>query len=425
MYKLLFQGYDLLKQYSADTEKRVFIRGCGRNGRRLLLNFRSLGITVDGFCDVNQVLRGRKVLGIDVISPESVYNYPVGSYILVNSIADDTVYACIEEEALAHGLIIGKDFLDCGIKLRGKVSSTDGGSNIRTDEPIYLTDEKIISNIKSNNLIISKVVDDFFFDPTITQPSNMCNDLDFVITEYCSLKCEYCSHGIPLCKNPRHFDPDTIVDDLDKLLGSTRIAIIGIMGGEPLLHPRFAEILHKISKMKNIKNAGCFRIVTNATIPVSDEILRAFNEISVPHYFFISNYGKKSKAIAQIEDNCKKMGVAFETQVLSYVWKDMGSPEYSRDYSDSEMKNIFANCYTASNCNQLIDGEFWSCTRLPMLVHNGYVPADTKMFVNIRETDAADLEAKLHKFIYETEELSGCQYCDGFYHDTREVKKGE
>jgi len=59
-----------------------------------------------------------------------------------------------------------------------------------------------------------------------------------------------------------------------------------------------------------------------------------------------------------------------------------------------------------------------------MLNENNIIPYDEKLFCDIRNTSLENLEDLLYNFIYNTQTLSGCQYCDGSYEISPVVPKG-
>lgn len=80
--------------------------------------------------------------------------------------------------------------------------------------------------------------------------------LSIELTDACDLKCPYCSNpGFP---NPRTFMSREVTDAICASTRSFRVDRIRIGGGEPTLHPRFAEISAQLSK-----SGKMFSIVTN------------------------------------------------------------------------------------------------------------------------------------------------------------------
>ena len=85
--------------------------------------------------------------------------------------------------------------------------------------------------------------------------------LDFLITQNCNYRCEYCSQS--KANSTLEDASDDVIDGFLKALNNLpRDFEITISGGEPLLHKRFFEIIEKIKKM-----GFCVCIVSNFSSP--------------------------------------------------------------------------------------------------------------------------------------------------------------
>jgi len=86
------------------------------------------------------------------------------------------------------------------------------------------------------------------------------NAVEFLITQRCNYKCEYC--GGVFSHKGKNAENKTI-DNFIKLLSDLRgQSVIKLIGGEPLLHPRFMEISHFIMRCKHELHIG-----TNFSLP--------------------------------------------------------------------------------------------------------------------------------------------------------------
>ena len=91
-----------------------------------------------------------------------------------------------------------------------------------------------------------------FSFPEPTRPGSLSIEL----TDACDLRCPYCSNpGFP---NPRTFMSPEVVEALIASTKTFRVDRVRVGGGEPTLHPRFAEISSRLSKSGKL-----FSIVTN------------------------------------------------------------------------------------------------------------------------------------------------------------------
>ena len=81
---------------------------------------------------------------------------------------------------------------------------------------------------------------------------------NIAVTTYCNLKCKYCFADDMICESHQNIT----IDQLRAILGwisQTPMNHVGIIGGEPTLHPHFDEILKEI-------NQYCRELHTDATL---------------------------------------------------------------------------------------------------------------------------------------------------------------
>lgn len=103
--------------------------------------------------------------------------------------------------------------------------------------------------------------------------------LIFALTTHCNLTCRECVAGIPLISCPEHYQDEYIRYAASCFFG---IEHITISGGEPMVHPRFRQIVSAFKKM-----FGCYvlSLVTNAYKAAEYiDVLHHFDSIVVSHY---------------------------------------------------------------------------------------------------------------------------------------------
>lgn len=115
--------------------------------------------------------------------------------------------------------------------------------------------------------------------------------LQFAVTTRCTLRCKNCNaysprfgHGIPHVE----LAPEDFARDLRTLEGAVNsVRRFMLLGGEPLAHGRFAEILERAaaSPLFNI-----VEVVTNGTLLPSEDVLRVAAAHRDKVYFHVSNY---------------------------------------------------------------------------------------------------------------------------------------
>ena len=95
--------------------------------------------------------------------------------------------------------------------------------------------------------------------------------IDFIITQKCTYKCNYCLQSKNCNKNQCHADSKTITSFYKLLDNIEKDYEITITGGEAILHPDFYEIIEKVNK-KGFK----INLITNLSFKI-EEYQKIFN----------------------------------------------------------------------------------------------------------------------------------------------------
>lgn len=179
------------------------------------------------------------------------------------------------------------------------------------------------------------------------------------IVEHCNLGCKGCDHCVPLAKpgfaDPKNFDKDfrRLAKLFDKVLH------VGLMGGEPLLHPDLTEFFD-ISR-RHFPNSS-IKLFTNGIILGSqnDKFWAKCREndieIAITVYPINVNY-------AEIEQRIMQEKVLFSFRNNSDVcsktlYKNVFDLEGSQNPDES-----YNNCFHISNFFTFLDnGKFYPCT---------------------------------------------------------------
>jgi len=90
-----------------------------------------------------------------------------------------------------------------------------------------------------------------------------------IVTRRCNLACGYCNE---FDKTSQPVPYDVLVQRIDHLVDELGVTIMDFLGGEPLLHPRIADIV------RHARSRGCWtNIITNAFL-LSDKRIDELNE---------------------------------------------------------------------------------------------------------------------------------------------------
>lgn len=392
----------------------IYIRCAGAAGQQLLFEMQDVGINVDAFLD-SDVDKKIEMCNIPVLPPETIYSRVQGSYFVLIAIRDDHIYEIIENDYKSHGLKVGIDYGDFSIDAEYRMA------NFEDIKPSY-DFVKLFRTTAQDRINEMKDIDGAF-DKEVPDCYNLISNLDFPLTTFCSLKCDFCSHCIPYANPPKHFDVDVLISDLNKLLDYSYVECLAIMGGEPLVYPDLNEFIRKYKDLKNKEHIGFTRIVTNGTVLPTDGFFAAYKELDNA-YIYISNYGEKSKKIDQLIEKCKEYDIGVFVCPFSDDWVSLGGFSYRRNYTEDQLKHLYAVCGSHS-CVQLLNGRIYSCGRTPILNEDGLIPFFEHDFCEIRNANDLDIEENLHRYLYEKPFLEGCQYCDGQHLYSKKVRRGE
>lgn len=229
----------------------------------------------------------------------------------------------------------------------------------------------------------------------------------YEVVHHCNLNCKYCDHCSPIA-DPEFIDLKQYKNDLKKIKKIFNIVqSIGIMGGEPLLHPNFLEII-KISRQ--ILPYTNLLIFTNGIcLKEKDEkfwsSIRKFGAcIVITKYNLELNYKEyEEKAsihyIPLFYENNNKVKEKFNKIKFDLNGK------MNKEYAHS-------NCYQAKYCPTLENGILYKCPIIPASRHfNKYFNKN----MIITELDGINLNKKNSKeaiLKYFKEPLPFCRYCD-------------
>ena len=391
----------------------IYIRCAGNVGQQLCYELREMGINIRAFLDKESPL-SKEVDGIPVLDPETVYQKETGSFFILIAVKNDSIYEEICNDLVSHGLKKGVDFADCSFNADCRMQDF---MDIR---PQFDFRKKFESIAQERMNDMKQVNPDF--NTSLPDAYNLIPNLDVPLTMFCSMSCEYCSHCVPYAKPPKHYEPDIVADQLNKLLAVSYVACIGIMGGEPFVYPKLTEFIKLYGKLSNFNNIGFTRIVTNGTVVPKDDFFDEYRKIPNA-YIYISNYGEKSKKIDELVEQCQKNGIKTYVCPYSDEWLLLGEVNHKREYSEKEIRHLYAVCGSHS-CVQLLNGRVYACGRVPVLNEYGIIPFAKEDFCEISD-DKDVFSENLHNYLYNKEYLEGCYYCDGQHMFSKRIHRGE
>lgn len=241
-------------------------------------------------------------------------------------------------------------------------------------------------------------------------------DTSFLITFMCTLKCKYCSLKIPYCKEKEHRKLVDLKNDLDLYFKSVDFVYnFKIMGGEPTMLPELAELIRYIGE-KYRKKIGNVKLVTNATIPLSDEILKAIKEHNV--MVEINDYSEFVCYKNSVVQYIKKLEM-LQIPYVSYrttrddKWVFFGNPREKKFIEESEIRQHFHDC--AYYSRGLVNGKLYYCTINAALAELKVIEYDDNDYLDLLKAEGKDNFFDLEIGNLKKGYCTLCESCNGDY----------
>jgi hypothetical protein len=197
---------------------------------------------------------------------------------------------------------------------------------------------------KMQQQFLREELEDFYEKGKLNLPQ-----LQFAVTTRCSLRCRNCNAYMPYFgKTAPHVElaPEDFARDLatlGKVVGTIRRFML--LGGEPLLHTRFAEILAASASQSFV---SIVEIVTNGTMPPSEDVLHVAEQYRDKVYFHISNYSVNPALASRLRHEAvfealKGHGIRYQMSPSPSWLKEV--PLAEKDNDDGRVKSMFADCW--------------------------------------------------------------------------------
>ncbi|MCM1426129.1 MAG: hypothetical protein NC118_05945 [Eubacterium sp.] len=371
--------YDSMEAQFDNTYSRYYIWGAGTFGIAFYEEFYKEFEFV-AFVDRDEHKQGKEICGLKVISPLDFQRQWKDEIVIVSTGMTKSVYDQLEE----FGLVRHKNFYHID-----EISS------------IYMMH-------KYNKVYIS--------------------DLTIPITQYCTLKCEYCNAFIPKIENPINFDIKFIQEELKSYFRWVdEVNILGLVGGDAMSHPQFNEILKWVGDTYYPHIAKHIEIYSNAVIKPTNQTIELFKKYNI-FYRFTDYYGHSGKQdIKGITDLLSKNNIRYD-HVKFTTWFDCGYPQKSNGITTKEGLSHFFDMCDRKSCHTLWGNQLFFC--------GNCINADWINYCKIQETDYFDLskysESRRKEFIEynlgysEKGYMEYCKMCNGSISiNTHKIEVGE
>ena len=218
---------------------------------------------------------------------------------------------------------------------------------------------------------------------------------------HCNLSCKGCSHSSPISKY-KIYEPRILEKDLINISKFLRAEFTRVVGGEPLLHPNFIEILKTI-KSSGISDKIC--VVTNGLLldKITDDMLEYIDKIE------ISIYPLSISVLEKIKNNAINLSdKGVKVRLLEYTDFRESITQVS-SFNNELIQLIYNTCQIAHNwrCITIDNNRIYRC---PQSMINDEKTANYEDSLDINSINCLN---DLLMFLENNNYLNSCSNCLG------------
>lgn len=235
------------------------------------------------------------------------------------------------------------------------------------------------------------------------------SNLNIIITEYCTLKCRKCSALNPYIQNRVHYSLNEIGNMLETYFKAVdEVSILGLLGGDAMMHPQFNDILQFIGQTYYDKKVHCIEIYSNSVIIPNKSSLDLMKKYNVIYRF--TDYGNASNGrqkVSEIVNILRENGICYDHAKFN-MWSDCGYPQQSNGVPIESLNSFYKSCDRRS-CQGLFGSKLFYCSMAIAAQRIGYcIPAETDYF----DLNQQDINKKeLMEFMLGFNERGYLEYC--------------
>ncbi len=203
----------------------------------------------------------------------------------------------------------------------------------------------------------------------------------------CTLRCASCCMSVPRQPQPRTENLKGLLRDLDRLMEFVdHMQFLGILGGEPLLHPDLATYI-EAALTRYPDQIGEVHVTTNGTVAPGAELLRVGRERRV--FFSVSDYSSAglsgyAEKLARTLNLLRENGVAHKVAPQT-LW----NPYFSDSRLNIDRSGHYRRCLDGPRCPGFNGGKISPCLVAWGGDQCGLVSAAPGDFTDLRELDPA------------------------------------
>ena len=341
------------------------------------------GIRVTAFCD-NEIRKSQKTYAdLEVVyTPDLPKRFPKARFIIAHHTLED----CAEQLS-----DLGYSEFYSPLEL---IKNYDVSKHSHRVTQSYMA-TKVTNAVKVNEM---------YFDETKTY----LRSLDVVVTTKCSMNCESCANLMPYYVAAKNTDNQIL--EAVKIISENvdHISEYRVIGGEPLMNKKWAEITNGILDQDPNRTVYIF---TNGTICPKDEQLETFKGRNV--HFYITDYGKLSRNIDRVIEALNKHEIAYYRKPAGN-WVDC-SRIGKHNRTIPRLKQVFKEC-CAKQLYTLLSGKLYTCPFIANASDLKAIPDNKADYVDLL-SNGDNLKNKIEKLIKMKNFFPACDFCDGRPHD--------
>jgi len=361
-------------------ESKIVIYGTTVGGKVIYQCLQAVGINVEFFCDRSK--RYSEFCGCPVKEPSILCEDKSYKVLIALTRSFDSVCQYMEQ-------IQYKEVYSCQNLIKEK----------KVEDFVYIENERewVADFLEKYPLYAADNTDDIFM------PS-----LEVFITERCTLRCRDCSHLIPEYKEPKDYDINEIINVLKNVLKVVnKISDLIILGGEPLLHKELYQLLEWGGHQQG--RIGTLTIISNGSVMPEEKLLSTMKKTGTR--IRLSNYGKYSIKLKEIQDVCKKREIT--CFINDELWTDMGKI-FNHNYTEEGLKEIFTDCPFSYDL-LLLKGKIYRCAHVAHLNNLHIIDSclhDSIDMSEITSDNISERKRELREYM-KVDYLEGCNFCNG------------
>ncbi|MCL2226740.1 MAG: radical SAM protein [Oscillospiraceae bacterium] len=371
----------------------------------LCVILQSEGCDVRAFFDNNSATHGKSFRGVNISSPTAAEKSKTirseGGVVIVSGYKSGRAISTQLQELGITNILPYDDILSLSdFELFLQVFKTVKSKELYDIAPV-LSDLNITAELRIKQALLPQYVKD------MKEDAQILSHLNLVITERCSLRCESCSTLIQYFDKPEEVSFEDAKRGMQLLLNSIDyVRNISILGGEPFLHSRLADIADFVCQSDRV---GTVTINTNATILPDKPLclrLSTYKNLMV----VISDYGKLSKHKNEIIKLLKFYGIPYEL-LRDMVWYGQAKLIDAHSRNDDEVQETFRTCNM--NCAALYGLMFSKCQSALSLERLRAIPPEYSEYESVINLSNDTCKQSVIKHLNSEKAMGACFVCSG------------